>query len=111
MDFRWSFVEIWLKNKGWTWNRRKRSNLVKFSIFWKQKFANLLWLVLDMPKPDKNDAFIGLILGHEVLQKCSNFFLQTLGLILNPKFGWKKVQSLQITRRVQGEPEASDQQP
>ena len=27
-----------------------------------------------MPKPDKNDASNGLILGHEVLQKCNIFF-------------------------------------
>ena len=31
-------------------------------------------LALYTPKPDKNDALNGLILGHEVLQMCSNFF-------------------------------------
>ena len=27
-----------------------------------------------MPKPERKDAFKGRILGHKVLQKCSNFF-------------------------------------
>ena len=40
-----------------------------------------------MPKPDKNDAFKGLILGHEVLQKCSNFFQSDFGLDFEPKIG------------------------
>ena len=38
-----------------------------------------------MPKPDKNDASNGLILGHEVLQKCSNFFQVDLELGLDLK--------------------------
>ena len=36
-------------------------------------------LVLYMPKPDKNDASNGLILGHEVLQKCSFLFQVNFG--------------------------------
>ena len=36
-----------------------------------------------MPKPDKNGASNGLILGNEVLQKCSNFFP---GRFLKKKF-------------------------
>ena len=45
--------------------------------FERRKLANLLWhgsLALYLPKPDKKDASNGLILGHKVLQKCSNFF-------------------------------------
>ena len=38
-----------------------------------------------MPNPDKNDASNGLILGHEVLQTCSNFFQVDFGLGLDPK--------------------------
>ena len=30
--------------------------------------------MLYMPKPDKNNASNGLILGHKVRQKCNNFF-------------------------------------
>ena len=54
----------------------------------KKKFADLLWhgsLVLYMPKPDKNDASNGLILGHELLQKCSKFFQEDFELGLDPK--------------------------
>ena len=64
-----------------------------------------------MSKPDKNDAFKCLILGHEVLQKCNNFFQSNSSLISNPKLGWKKVRSPHITRRFPGEPGASEQQP
>ena len=38
-----------------------------------------------MPKPDKNDASNGLILDHEVLQKCSNFFQEDFELGLDQK--------------------------
>ena len=38
-----------------------------------------------MPKPDKNDASNGLILGHEVLQKCTNFFQVDFGHGLDSK--------------------------
>ena len=57
-------------------------------IFGKKKFADSLWhgsLALYMPKPDKNDASNGLILGHEVLQNCSNFFQEDFELGLDPK--------------------------
>ena len=40
-----------------------------------------------MPKPDKNHALNGLILGHEVLQKYSNFFQSDFGLDFEPKIG------------------------
>ena len=72
-------------------------------------FADSLRLgrvALYMPKHDKNDAFKGLILGHEVLQKCNNFFQSDLGLISNQQLGWKKVPSPHITGRG-----ASEQQP
>ena len=58
--------------------------------------------MLYMPKPDKNDALNDLILGHEVLQKCSNFFQSDLGL--NSKLSWKKVRSPHITRQFLGIP-------
>ena len=92
----------------------KPKKTVKFSDFWKKKFADSLWLgrlALFMPKPDKNYAFKRLILGHKVLQKCSNFFQSDSSLISNPKLGWKKVRSPHITRRFPGEPGASEQQP
>ena len=38
-----------------------------------------------MPKPDKNDASNGLILGHEMVRKCSNFFHEDFQLGLDPK--------------------------
>ena len=38
-----------------------------------------------MPKPDKNDASNGLILDHEVLRKCSNFFQEDIELEFDPK--------------------------
>ena len=48
--------------------------------------------MLNMPKPDKNDASDGLILGHKVLQKCSNVFSgKTSGLDWTRKLSWKKV--------------------
>ena len=53
-----------------------------------KKFADSLWhgnLALHMPKPDKNDASNGLILGHEVLQKCSKCFQEDFELWLDPK--------------------------
>ena len=37
-----------------------------------------------MPKSDKNDASNGIILGHKVLQKCSNFLVD-FGIDLDPK--------------------------
>ena len=46
---------------------QKPKKTVKSSDFLKTKFANSLWLgrlALFMPKPDKNDAFKRLILGH-----------------------------------------------
>ena len=64
-------------------NCRKGPISVKFSDFLKKKFANLLWhgsLALIMPKPDKNDASNGLILGHD-----SNFFLVDFGHGLDSK--------------------------
>ena len=64
-----------------------------------------------MPKPDKNDASNGLILGHEVLKKCSNFFQVDLGMVWTRKLSWKKVRSPHITRWFPGEPGASEQQP
>ena len=42
-----------------------------------------------MPKADKNDTSNGLILGHEVLQKCSNFFQEDFELGLDPKIEMK----------------------
>ena len=56
--------------------------------FLKKKFAESLWhgsLLLYMPKPDENNASNGLILGHEVLRKCSNFFQEDFELGLDPK--------------------------
>ena len=38
-----------------------------------------------MPRPDKNDASNGLILGHKVLRKCSNVFQEDFELGLDPK--------------------------
>ena len=38
-----------------------------------------------MPKPDKINASNGLILGHEVLRKCSNFFQEDFELGLDLK--------------------------
>ena len=38
-----------------------------------------------MPKPNKNDASNGLILIHEMLWKCSNFFQEDFELGLDPK--------------------------
>ena len=64
-----------------------------------------------MSKPDKNDASNGLILGHEVLRKCSNFFQEDFELGLDPKIELEKVQSPDITRRFPGELGASEQQP
>ena len=51
-------------------------------------FAESQWhgsLALYMPKPDKNDASNGLILGYEVLRKGSNFFQKDFKLGLDPK--------------------------
>ena len=62
-----------------------RSNLATF--FFK-KFADSLChgiLALYMPKPDNNHALNGLILGHEVLRKSSNFFQEDFELGLDPK--------------------------
>ena len=42
-------------------------------------------LALYMPKLGKNDASIDLILGHEVLQNCSNFFQVDFGHGLDSK--------------------------
>ena len=42
-------------------------------------------LALNMPKPDKKDASNGLILGHEVLQKCCNVFQVDCGHGLDSK--------------------------
>ena len=42
-------------------------------------------MMLYMPKSGKNDASNSLILGREVLQKCSNFFKVDFGLGLDPK--------------------------
>ena len=56
---------------------------LKFSDFCQEMFADSLWhgnQVLHIPKPDKNDASNGLILGHEELQKCSNFYQAWIGL-------------------------------
>ena len=63
--------------------------------------------MLYMPKPDKNDASNGLILGHEVLRKCSNFFQEDFELGLDPKIELE----VDITRQFPGEPGASEQQP
>ena len=38
--------------------------------------------MLYMPNPDKNSASNGLISGHEVLRKCSNFFQEDFKLRL-----------------------------
>ena len=40
-----------------------------------------------MPKPDVNDAFKHIILGHKVLQKCSKFFPIRFNLDFEPKIG------------------------
>ena len=64
--------------------------MVKFSDFLKTMFAKSQRhgrLALYMPKPDKNDALNGLILGQEVLQKCSNFLLSDFGLNFEPEIG------------------------
>ena len=69
-------------------NSNKTVNFGKIQRFFKEKFADSLWhgsLPIIMPKPDKNDASKGLILGHKVLQKCSNFFQVHFGLGLDPK--------------------------
>ena len=63
-----------------------------------------------MPKPDKNDASNGLILGHEVLQKCSNFFQVDFGHGLDLKIEMEEGSFPHITRRFPGEPGASEQQ-
>ena len=66
----------------------QKLDTVKFSDFLKKKFAESLWhgsLALYMLKPDKNDVSNGLILGHEVLRKCSNFFQEDFKLGLDPK--------------------------
>ena len=60
----------------------------------KKGFANSLWhgsLVLYMHKADKNHASNGLILGHEVLQKCSNFFQVDFGHGLDSKIELEEV--------------------
>ena len=92
----------------------KSKKTIFFSNFWSKKFADSLWhesLVLYMPKRDKNDASNSLIIGHEVLQKCSNFFQSDIGLGLDPKWSWKKVWFPHVTRRFPGEPGASELQP
>ena len=61
--------------------------------FDKKKFADSLWqgsLALYMPKPYKNNASNGLILGHEVLQKCSIFFQVDFGHGLDLKIELKE---------------------
>ena len=62
--------------------------------------------MLYMPKPDKNDASNGVILGHEVLRKCSNIFQEDFKLGLDPK-----IELSSIPRPFPGEPRASEQQP
>ena len=91
----------------------KSKKTIFFSDFLSKKFADLLrhWsLVLYMPKPHKNDASDSLIIGHKLLQKCSNFFQSDIGLGLDPKWSWK-VRSPHVTRRFPGETGASEQQP
>ena len=73
--------------KNLTQNRRKQSFAVKFSD--KKKFADSLWhgsLALSMPKPNKKNASDGFILGHEVLQKCSNFFSGRFRTWIGPEY-------------------------
>ena len=65
-----------------------------------------------MPKPDKNDASNGLILGHEVLQKCSNFFFHiNFGHGLDPKIELGVGSIPTYHRRFPEEPGPSEQQP
>ena len=64
-----------------------------------------------MPKPDKNDASNGLILGHEVLRKCSNFFQKEFKLGLDPKIEFEKGSIPRYHQTFPGEPGASEQQP
>ena len=76
-------------NKGISWCVWRKLNpklkkVAKLAIFERKKKLPILCsigsLALYMPKPDKNDAFKGLILGHKVLQKCSNFFQSNFGV-------------------------------
>ena len=59
-----------------------------------------------MLKPDKNNASNGLTLGHEVLQKCSNFFQVDFGHGSDSKI--ELVEGL--IARFPGEPGAPEQQ-
>ena len=100
----WDFPMLW---RIWTRNWRKRSDLVKFSDFWRRKkdcqFAVAWESGAIHAQIDKNDASNGLILGYEVLQKCSNLFSP-----LDLKLSWKKVWSPHITRRFPRDPGASE---
>ena len=71
----------------------KSKKMIKFGKilrFFKKKFADSLRLgrlALYMAKPNKNNAFKGLTLGYEVLQKCSNFFQYEFGFDFEPEIG------------------------
>ena len=64
-----------------------------------------------MPKPDKNNAFKGLILGHKVLQKSSNFFQSDFRLDFEPEIELEEGSIPTHTRGFPGQPGASEQQP
>ena len=93
---------------------KKKKRFVKLSEFFKKSLPirfGLGGLRYTCPKPDKNDAFKGLIFGHEVLQKFSNLFQVRFCQFSNPKLSFKMVRFPRITRLFPVEPGASEQQP